>query len=522
VRAAKKIKGLSDPKLALLTLAILIPVIYLGFTKSIPFKPTYQIEAVFQSANNIKKDSPVRIAGVEVGRVTKVQELEPGKPAAVVRMRIGKAGRPIHEDARMKIRPRIFLEGNFFVDVEPGTPGSPELKNGERIPINQTATPVQFDQILTSLQSDTRDELKTLLDEYGKALDKGGAEGFNKSIPYWKDAYRGTAIVNEAMLGEHEHDLSGYIRNAGATAQALDRNSVQLKSLITDFNTTANAFAREDNNLRSAVAELPRTLRAAMPALAALNASFPPLREFAADLRPGVRSSGPAIDAATPLVRQLRGLVSKPEARGLAADLRPTVPALAHLSRASIPLSHQNRLLASCQNEVVIPWSHDKVQDDQFPATGPVYTEAPKAFPGLAGESRAGDANGQWFRVLVAGGTNLVQFAPGIFGTTANPILGANPPKPTHRPPINEKQPCETQQSPDLRSKPGPPPQQQQIDTSTPAFQARYALAKSRAIDWLQQQLQLDGLANKINVTDQDATKGLLDQVGQTTGGLLP
>ena len=36
---------------------------------------------------------------------------------------VGKAGRPIHDDARAKIRPRIFLEGNFFVDLEPGTPG---------------------------------------------------------------------------------------------------------------------------------------------------------------------------------------------------------------------------------------------------------------------------------------------------------------------------------------------------------------------------------------------------------------
>jgi hypothetical protein len=64
------------------------------------------------------------------------------------------------------------------------------------------------------------------------------------------------------------------------------------------------------------------------------------------------------------------------------------------------------------------------------PGRGPGLHEAPKAFPGLAGESRSGDANGQWFRVLGAGGTNLVQLAPGMFGTTTNPILGANPPKP--------------------------------------------------------------------------------------------
>ena len=30
---------------------------------------------------------------------------------------------PIKEDAELKVRPRIFLGGNFFVEVEPGTPG---------------------------------------------------------------------------------------------------------------------------------------------------------------------------------------------------------------------------------------------------------------------------------------------------------------------------------------------------------------------------------------------------------------
>jgi phospholipid/cholesterol/gamma-HCH transport system substrate-binding protein len=516
----KRLQRLSDPKVALIALAIMVPLIYMGFTKSIPLTRHYEIKAVFASANNIKKASPVRIAGVEVGRVTSVERVSKGSNAVAVTMRIGSMGQPIHTDARAKIRPRIFLEGNFFVDLEPGTPTQPEMKDGATIPINNTATPVQFDQLLTSLQSDTRDDLKTLLKEYGNALDKGGAEAFNRSIPYFKPAYRDTAIVNDASLGLAEHDLSGYIANAGATAAALDRNPGQLKSLITDFNTTANAFAVQQGNLRSALAELPRTLRAAMPALASLNDSFPPLRAFARELDPGVRSSGPALDASIPLFAQLRGLVSQNELRGLAADLRPTVPALARLSQASIPLSQQGRFMASCQNNTVLPWSHDTVQDKQFPAEGPVYQESPKAFPGLAGESRSGDANGQWFRILTEGGTNLVQLKPGVFSTTANPILGANPPKPTKRPPLDETKVCEDQQPPDLRSQPADPPQQTTVDTSTPAFKARYDKARQVAIDWLRKDLKTEGLADKIKVSDTDATKALIDQIAALKNGV--
>jgi len=488
-------------------------VVYLGFTKSIPFRSHYEVKAAFKSANNLKPASPVRIAGVEVGKVTKIERASKRANGALVTMRIQDTGRPLHEDATFKIRPRIFLEGNFFVDVSPGRAGGEVAKN-HVFPVNQTATPVQFDEVLTALQTDTREDLKLLLREYAAGLRGKGGRGFNRSIRYWKPAYRDSAIVSEAMLGEHEHDLSGYIDRAGVVAGAVDRNREQLKALVTNFRQTAGAFARENTSLESAIAELPRTLRAAQPALAALNASFPGLRGFARDLRPGVRSSGPTIDVSMPLLRQLRGLVSKKELRGLTADLRPTIPALARFTQQAVPLNQQIRQSASCQNEVILPWSHDKLQDDKFPATGPVYTELPKPFPGLAGESRSGDANGQWFRVLAAGGTNLVNFGNNTFGTTALPILGVNPPKPTKRPPLDENVPCETQQTPDLRSIPGQPPKQSKVDTSSQPFKDRWAKVRQYGIDLMKLSLKREGLADKFQVSTKDLTLGQLKKLG--------
>src|SRR3954464_854133 len=510
--------GMSTFTVGMIALVVTLVGVYLGFTKSIPFRHHYTVTAAFKSANNLRKASPVRIAGVEVGKVTKIQRAHPGDNGALVTMQIQDKGRPLHSDAQFKIRPRIFLEGNFFIDVTPGT-SSKEVADGHVFPVNQTDTPVQLDQVLTALQSDTREDLKTTLREYAAGLKGKGAKGFNESIKYWKPAYRDSAIVSEAMLGEKEHDLSGYIDRGGVVAGALDRNPERLKDLVTNFRRTAGAFARENTNLEAAIAELPRTLRAAQPALAALNASFPGLRGFARDLRPGVRSSGPTIDVSMPLLRQLRGLVSKSELRGLAADLHPTIPSLARFTRDSVPLNRQIRQSASCQNEVVLPWSHDRIQDDKFPSTGPVYTELPKPFPGLAGESRSGDANGQWFRVLAAGGTNLVQFDPGVFGTTALPILGVNPRKPKQRPPLREDVPCETQQTPDLRSNPAAPPPQSKVDTSNPLFQERWAQVRQYGIDLMRQSLQREGLGGQFKVLDKDISAG---DIGKLVGGVKP
>ena len=500
----------SNTTIGLIALGVIAVVVFLGWTKEVPLRSHYEVRAAFASSNNIRPGSPVRIAGVDVGKVTGIERRGAG---ALVTMRIEEEGRPVHSDATAKIRPRIFLEGNFFVDLTAGSPSAPELEDGATIPVQQTATPVQIDEVLTALQSDTREDLKVLLREYGKALDGAGARGFNRSIPYWEPAFRDSAIVGDAMRGKTGRDLSGYVENAGATAAALDRNREQLKSLITDFHVTAAAFAREEGNLRSAIGELPRTLDAAMPALAALNESFPPLRALAAELRPGVQNSEATLDAALPFVRELRGLMSEEELRGVAADLRPAVPDLAALIERSVPLYRQVRRAASCQNSVIHPWSVDTVQDEHFPAQGKVFQEAPKPLPGLAGESRSGDANGQWFRVLAAGGKNLVTFKPGVFATTPEPLLGANPPRPSKRPPLDPEVPCETQEPPDLRSDPAPPPEQRTVDTGSAAFRDRYAKARGKAVDWLRDQLKAEGLDDLLKVVEEDITEQLVGKL---------
>src|SRR3954454_4936775 len=166
-------------------LVALVAVTYLGFTKSIPFRHHYEIHAVFRTANNVKANSPVRIAGVNVGKVTSVDRIASDHNAAEVTMRIDKKGLPIHKDATLQVRPRIFLEGNFFVDLHPGSPSAPTIGDGDTIPVNQTHAPVQLDQILTSLQGNTRKELQHLLDELSTGLDKGADGGFNRSIRWW-------------------------------------------------------------------------------------------------------------------------------------------------------------------------------------------------------------------------------------------------------------------------------------------------------------------------------------------------
>src|ERR687898_2342100 len=134
--AVKRHTPRSPVAIGLIALVIILVLTFLGFTKDIPFTTPYQVKATFDSANSIRVGSPVRIAGVNVGKVAGVEAGDDSN-TSVVTLSLQKQALPIHEDATAKIRPRIFLEGNFFVDLTPGSPGAQHLEDGDTIKVTQ-------------------------------------------------------------------------------------------------------------------------------------------------------------------------------------------------------------------------------------------------------------------------------------------------------------------------------------------------------------------------------------------------
>ena len=467
-------KRLSNVQIGLIAILVTVFAFYLAFTKSIPFISGhgYQLKAVFADAQNIRAKSPVRISGVNVGEVSDIQHVVnsdgEGQDAAIVTMDLKDDALPVKQDATAQLRPRLFLEGNLFVDLHPGSPSAPEVSSGSVIPESQTSESVQFDQVLTELQAPVRQDLQIFLKEFGDGLSKyGGAQGLNTAFRTSPAAFQYTSQVNEALLGTQPGDLAGFVSNLDVVARELNSNSTALQGLITNLNTVSGAFASNQASLREAIRELAPTLAVGRPVLAKLNRDFPPLRAFAREALPGVKAANPALDAANPWIGQLRQLVSKPELRGLIKDLRPTVPRLAKLSKKSLPFLEQARALSSCFNHVVIPWSNTRIPNrDSDPAAAKVYQETAYGFTGVAGESRSGDANGQMFRVLGGGGANTIapysspETSSAITGIVPFNILGSEPAKQSSaKTPYRPDVPCETQDPPNLESELGSAPE---------------------------------------------------------------
>ena len=132
----------------------------------------FQFHAVFQTSNNLRLDSPVRIAGVNVGKVVEV-EREEDSDLVKVTMEMKEAGLPIHKDATAEDPLAHLPRGQLLrrPDARARRSGD-ELEDGDTIPVTQTSTPVQLDELLTALQTNDREALQDLLNGLGDGLER--------------------------------------------------------------------------------------------------------------------------------------------------------------------------------------------------------------------------------------------------------------------------------------------------------------------------------------------------------------
>jgi ABC-type transporter Mla subunit MlaD len=464
-------RGMGGPgptAVGLFVVLLIVAGIYLAFTKSLPFtSPGYELKATFANAVRISDKAPVRIAGVNVGKVT---GLERKGDNSVVTFTVEDAGRPIHSDATVEIRPRIFLEGNFFIQVDPGSPSAPELPDNGTIPISHTSTAVQLDQILTALQRPERANLQLLLTGFGNALIQEptaaedaaqdpsargltASESINRALRTGGPAGRTTAIVNEAFLGSHHNDIAHLLTGGNRTFRSLVSTETQLKDLLSNFDTFTGALADESKNLSTTIQVLAPTLTTAQRSLVALNAALPPLRGLAIATQPGIAELPATIAAGLPFIAQSKPLLGKRELGGIAQLLRQGTPSSAAATAETIAGLPQLTRFNRCIDENLVPAGNvvlnDSAGGNDFSTGQPNYREFFYTAAGVAGETANFDGNGLYVRFQPGGGPTKVKVAnpqgsvdaDTLYGNTIAPPLGTRPAL-RGLPPFKPKVPC--------------------------------------------------------------------------------
>jgi phospholipid/cholesterol/gamma-HCH transport system substrate-binding protein len=325
--------------LVLLVLAVLVtgyvlehqPAFHLG-------QSYYEVNADFSQASAVTagQGQAVTIAGVPIGQVGGVT-LHDG--VAVVHMDIDRRYAPIYRDATVLLRPRTPLK-DMYLELDPGTRGAGRLPAGATIPTSQTTPDVDVSQILSSLDSDTRNYLLMLLSAGAGAFKDGGSASSSArpspdAVSSLQETLKRFAPLDKStrtfasLLARRQGSLRSAVHNLDLVAGSLGGVDHELASLIDASDTNFRAISANDTQLEQTLAEFPGTLRVTRSSLGRVRSFAMASRTTLHALTPFARNLAPALTAARPLFRSTAPV--------LASELEPFSVALQPLARTLRP-----------------------------------------------------------------------------------------------------------------------------------------------------------------------------------------
>lgn len=222
-----------------------------------------EVTARFRQSVGLYPGSSVRVLGVPVGTV---RSIKPDGPHVTVVMEIP-AGTPIPADATAVIIPPSLVSDRY-VEFTPVYDGGTRLTDGAVLGLDQTMTPVELDEIMSSLDAflvalgpdgaNKDGSLGRLVDIGAKTLGKGGGEDFNDTITSLAQAVQ--------TLADNRGDLTGTLTNLAAFTETLARNDAKIKTLTATLADATQYLASE----RTALADALKNLAVALGEIADL------------------------------------------------------------------------------------------------------------------------------------------------------------------------------------------------------------------------------------------------------------
>lgn len=289
----------------------------------------FTLNAEFDTAKSVTpgQGQTLTIAGVDVGEISKVTLVD-GRARIEFKVR-PKYAKKIRSDATMLLRPKTGLE-DMTVELSPGTSRGRKVREGWTVPIENTLPDVKFEEILASLDRDTRDYVQLLIAGLGEGLNGRGkdlAATFKRFEPGARDL---RAITGE--LEDRRKNIKASIGNLRKLVEAVGEKDTQLAELLDSSNAVFKAFANQDASLRSALQQLPSTLDETNSALVRVDDLATDLGPALRDLTPGARALGPTLRQMRPFLRETTPVI-KDELRPFARETLPTIKALRPAAR---------------------------------------------------------------------------------------------------------------------------------------------------------------------------------------------
>lgn len=307
-----------------------------------PWEDKYSVYATFAAAPGISPGNgqEVRIAGVSVGDIRSAEVAKDGR--AVLQLRID-SSHPVYDNAKVLLRPKSPLN-DMYVELDPGGPPGKKLNDGATLPVANSVTPVQVDEVLGHLDENVQAAVTTLLSESDVAL----ANAPDK-LP------EGLAMSKEVMA-----DLEPVMTQIEARRGKLAR-------LVTALSDISSATGSNDERITRLATSLLRTLGTVSDRGDSLDATLAQLPAFSAELQRASRSVSALVDQLDPTLKNVRSASDEmpaalsrfhdsvgeldsflddartvvDQARPVLADLRPAVSDLNEIAGDMRPITRQ-------------------------------------------------------------------------------------------------------------------------------------------------------------------------------------
>jgi virulence factor Mce-like protein len=378
--------------------------LYSGYSRHIPFLPKggEVVTAEFLDASNVRSSTNVRIHGVDVGTVEKIDTIGDGASRkAIVKMRIKDSAdaEVLRSDATASIYWRTLLGRNMYIELDPGK-ASGELGSAT-IPVDRTQTQVEFDKALEPLDKTGRKAVQQFFDFLDDGFQLAAAP--RATIDGLAPAMRPLGPAVTALRGQSTGDLIAAVRSTRDVTANLDKIDAKLASLIDNGNVAIGVTAARSADISSTLQIAPGALDVTRREMASLRGTLDRVDPVAEELRPGARvlddtarSLRPALDDVRPVLRDTKPLLR---------DLDPAVQRLQTTARRGTPLIAQLQPTVNRLNEETIPFLDSAHQ----PSGRKVYQTVGPTFSALASAGANFDANGHDIAFQPGAGLRLAE-----------------------------------------------------------------------------------------------------------------
>jgi len=287
--------------------------LWVTFGGPTPFRAkTYEVYVPFNEATQLAEQSDVRISGVNVGKVQKI-ELAPNGKQALATTAIDARYAPLPESTRAILRTKTLL-GETYIELTPGSREGPELEDGGTLPEANVAESVQLDEIFRTFNAQTRAAFQEWMQEAAVAIN-----GQGQNLSYALGSLDPTVSEFASLfrtLDSQRLAVSQLFRNGATTFQALRGREGQLADLIQSSNAVFQTTARRDRDIEALFRAFPTFLDES-------RMTFARLKDFSQNADPLMRQLVPAAEELSPTLVALSKLA--PESKGFFEGLGPVI-----------------------------------------------------------------------------------------------------------------------------------------------------------------------------------------------------